>query len=79
MNRSKVIEFFDYLESQPDVNGEMIDLPELNDIVTLAATAGFKFSELELESTLNQMILSAHSLPRPWGWPLVRRLGLVRS
>ena len=47
--------------------------------IAYASSAGFSFSAEDLKQALNARICNAESLPRPWGWPLARKLGLVRS
>ncbi len=79
MSKDNVITYIGYLETQP-VNGELfLNDPDPSAIIAHASSAGFSFSEEDLKQALNSRICNAESLPRPWGWPLARKLGLVRS
>ena len=53
--------------------------PEPDFIVDHAEGLGFSFSKDDLKSALNTRICNAESLPRPWGWAVARKMGLVRS
>ena len=48
-------------------------------IVALGKTQGIYFTELDLAAFLRLRIANAESLPRPWGWPVARALGIVRK
>jgi len=79
MNRSKAEEFFSHLDNRPELRGKLSNTPDIDAVIALAIDSGFEISEEDIRSALNYMILNAHSLPRPWGWSLARKLGLVRS
>ena len=49
------------------------------DLITLGKQQGIDFSESDLAAFLRLQIANAKSLPRPWGWPLARALGVVRK
>tara|TARA_B100000405_G_C16355981_1_gene289883 strand:- start:11 stop:181 length:171 start_codon:yes stop_codon:yes gene_type:complete len=53
--------------------------PDPGFIVDHAEELGFRFSEEDLKSALNTRICNAESLPRPWGWSVARKMGLVRN
>jgi hypothetical protein len=55
------------------------DDPAPADLVALGEANGLVFSEDDLASFLRLKIAGAESLPRPWGWAVARKLGLVRS
>jgi len=48
-------------------------------VIRVAANLNLEFTKSELETALKEMIYTAKSLPRGRGWPLARRIGLVRS
>lgn len=49
------------------------------DIVAGAAKHGLEFTETDLGAVLKQRLFAAQRLPLGWGWPVARKLGLVRS
>lgn len=55
------------------------DAPQPADLVALGEANGLAFTEDDLASFLRLKIAGAESLPRPWGWAVARKLGLVRS
>ena len=79
MSRSEAEDFFSHLDNHPELRGKLSDTPNIDAVIGLAIDSGFEISEADIRSALNHMILNAHSLPRPWGWSLARKLGLVRS
>ena len=79
MSKDNVIAYIGYLETQKSMGKLFLNDPEPVAIIAHASTAGFSFSQEDLKQTLNARICNAESLPRPWGWPLARKLGLVRS
>ena len=48
-------------------------------LVALGKTLGIHFTESDLAAFLRLRIANAESLPSPWGWPVARALGVVRS
>ena len=48
-------------------------------IVALGKTQGIYFTKPDLAAFLRLRIMNAESLPRPWGWPVARALGIVRN
>ena len=79
MSKDNVIAYIGYLETQPSIVELFLNDPDPSAIIAHASSAGFSFSEEDLKQALNARICNAESLPRPWGWPLARKLGLVRS
>ena len=79
MSKDNVMRYIGYLETQPSIVELFLNDPDPSAIVAHASSAGFSFSEEDLKHALNSRICNAESLPRPWGWPLARKLGLVRS
>jgi hypothetical protein len=53
--------------------------PDPSDIVARGRALGLEFTEADLGAVLKQSLFAAQSLPRDWGWPVARKLGLVRS
>lgn len=53
--------------------------PAPADIVAGAAKHGHAFTEADLSAVLKQRLFAAQRLPLGWGWPVARKLGLVRS
>ena len=78
-NKRQVVEFFCHLENSPDLISHFSNSSEIKEVIQIAERAGFIFSESDLRGALNDLILNAQSLPRPWGWPIARKLGLVRT
>ena len=79
MNVPRAIEFFEHLDSAPELKSQLSSGSSISEIIRIAGDAGFHFSEDDLRGALNKKILDAASLPRPWGWKVARELGLVRS
>ena len=79
MSKENVTEFINHLERHEGlINFSLKDLtPEK--VVSQAEGLGFSFTKEDLKSVLNTRICNAESLPRPWGWDLARKFGLVRS
>ena len=79
MSKDNVIAYIGYFETQESMEKLFLDDPDPLTIVAHASSAGFSFSEEDLKQALNARICNAESLPRPWGWPLARKFGLVHS
>ncbi len=77
MSKQNVTGFFASLAG----NGEdgLSDDPVVAEVISRAKENGFEFSEAELHSAMKEMIFTAQSLPRNWGWSLARSLGLVHK
>ena len=71
--------YLDYLEIKKLIVKPSLNDPEPPAIIAHASSAGFSFSAEDLKQALNTRICDAESFPRPWGWPLARKLGLLRS
>lgn len=78
MSTENVAAFLRHLESGDAACGLPED-PAPSDVVARGRAAGFEFTEADLGSALKQRLFTAQSLPRNWGWPIARKLGLVRS
>jgi len=52
---------------------------DVDAVIRMAAGLDLEFTESELKTVLKEMLYAAKSLPRGWGWPLARRMGLVHS
>ncbi len=63
MSKGNVLRFFDAAQG----------------VIRLAASCGLSFTAEEMETVLKELPYSAKSLPQGWGWPLARRMGLVRG
>ena len=80
MSKQQVENFITLLEDPVHLEAAGLDDPEPAEVIAAAERDhGLRFSEADLRSALNTRICNAESLPRPWGWPLARKLGLVRS
>ena len=79
MSKTQVTEWFRYLENNPDLAAQLSAASGPHDLIEVASDAGFQFSVDEFRSALNELIFRAESLPRPWGWPVARKLGLARK
>lgn len=78
MSKENVFRFFDAVENDDSMRRLLADAdPE--SVIHLAANSGFKFTAGELQTVLKELLYAAKSLPRGWGWPLARRMGLVRD
>lgn len=78
MSKENVSKFFEVSQSDDCVTQTLAEA-DVDMIIRVAADLNFDFTRSELETVLKEMIYSAKSLPRGWGWPLARRIGLVRS
>ena len=79
MSKDNVNAFIKYLENEDPRIGLEMGGSDPKTLVAQAEELGFKFSEEDLKSALNTRICNAESLPRPWGWEVARKFGLVRS
>ena len=77
MSKENVAGFFKSL-IDGDESGISID-PAPAEVIGYARQKGFEFSEGELHSVMKEMIFTAQSLPKGWGWKLARNLDLVRK
>lgn len=77
MSKENVAGFFESLS--PDIESGLSIDPTPAEVIELAQQKGFEFSESELQSVMKEMIFTAQSLPRDWGWKLARTLDLVRK
>jgi hypothetical protein len=78
MSTENAAAFIQRLEGGDGAEGLAQD-PEPSDIVARGRALGLEFTEADLGSVLKQRLFAAQSLPRGWGWPVARKLGLVRS
>ncbi len=53
--------------------------PEPSDLVVRGRALGLDFTEADLGRAPKERLFAAQSLPSGWGWPVARKLGLVRS
>ena len=79
MSKDNVNAFIKYLENEDPRIGSEMGGSDPKTLVAHAEELGFKFSEEDLKSALNTRICNDESLPRPWGWEVARKFGLVRS
>ncbi len=79
MSKENVNAFITHWDGQGPSDDPVFKDPDPAVIVARADVLGFEFSEDDLKSALNTRICNAESLPRPWGWPVARKFGLVRS
>lgn len=79
MSKENVTNFFAAQKDSNGVPGGLSDDPAPGDVIDFAKDLGFEFSEAELHSVMKELIYGAHSLPRIWGWPLARNLGLIHK
>ena len=79
MSKDNVIAFISQLEEKGPCVKLAVQDPDPKDIILHANHLGFSFTEEDLKSVLNTRICNAEGLPRPWGWVLARKFGLVRS
>ena len=79
MSKTQVTKWFRYLENNPDLAAQLSAASGPHDLIEVASDAGLQFSEDDFRSALNELIFRAESLPRPWGWPVARKLGLARK
>ena len=81
MSKEDVAKFFDQVAGAPAADGPSpvaVD-PTANEVIVHADALGFAFTENELRSHMKELLYSARSLPKVWGWPLARTLGLARK
>ena len=79
MSKDNVIKFIKHTEKlDPSANLAMTDR-DPKSLVMHADNLGVSFTEEDLKGVLNSLICNAESLPRPWGWVVARKFGLVRS
>ena len=79
MSKENVIAFITHWDGQGPSQDPAMKDPEPSVIVDHAGGLGFEFAEEDLKSVLNTRICNAESLPRPWGWAVARKFGLVRN
>ena len=79
MAKTQVAEWFRYLENNPNLAAKLSAASKPHELIEVSSDSGYQFSEDNFRSTLNDMIFRAESLPYPWGWPVARKLGLVRK
>ena len=79
MSQSCIKEFISKLESQVITQQSLSKRSTPREVISVAQSYGFTFTEEELSSYLKAKINNAEGLPRPWGWSIARQLGLVRS
>jgi hypothetical protein len=78
VSKENVEKFFEVSQADDSVI-RTLAAADVDTVIRMAATLNLEFSKSELETVLKEMIYTAKSLPRGWGWPLARRIGLVRS
>ena len=79
MSRENVRELVSRLENG-ECSAENLQNPVTpEDLVALGKKQGVHFTEPDLAAFLRLRIANAESLPRPWGWPVARALGVVRN
>ncbi len=78
MSKENVSKFFDLTESDATIAEEIAD-GDPAAVIRVAAQHGYEFDEVTLRSVLKEIIYGARRLPHGFGWPLARRMGLVRS
>lgn len=78
MSTENAAAFLRRIESGDGAEGVPQD-PTPSDVVAHGRALGFEFTEADLGSVLRQRLFAAQSLPLGWGWPIARKLGLVRS
>jgi hypothetical protein len=62
-----------------DAGAGLPEDPDPADIVARGRALGLDFTEADLGRVLKARLFAAQSLPSGWGWPVARKLGLVRS
>ena len=78
MSRENVSKFFDLAEGNEQLVDELRDA-DAQAVIRIAARHELEFDEADLRSTLKEIIYAARRLPHGFGWPLARKMGLVRS
>ena len=79
MSRENVQELVSRLENGYCSAEKLQNTVTSEDLITLGKQQGIYFSESDLAAFLRLRIANAESLPRPWGWPVARALGVVRN
>ena len=79
MSRENVRELVSRLENGNCSAEELPKTVTPEDLIALGKQQGINFSEPDLAAFLRLRIANAESLPRPWGWPVARALGVVRN
>ena len=79
MSRENVRELVARLENGNCSVEELQNTVTSEDLIALGKQQGIDFTEPDLAAFLRLRIANAESLPRPWGWPVARRLGIVRN
>ena len=79
MSKEDVSRFFDQVSRPKDGEPAALIEPTPGDVIAHAASLGYRFTESELRSHMKELIYTARSLPKVWGWPLARELGLARK
>ena len=77
MSKENVAGFFTSLKDGDEAG--LASDPAPAEVIGCAQQRRFEFSKDELHSVLKEMIFTAQSLPRGWGWKLARNLDLVRK
>ena len=79
MSRENVRELVSRLENGNCSTEELQNTATPEDLIALGKQQGIDFTEPDLAAFLRLRIANAESLPRPWGWPVARALGVVRN
>ena len=79
MSRENVRELVSRLENGNCSAEEIQNTITPEDLIALGKQQGINFTEPDLAAFLRLRIANAESLPRPWGWPVARALGVVRN
>jgi len=77
MSRENVAAFFAASARGATADEPLPGEPTADAVIRQAGAMGLPFSEAELRSHMKELIYGAHSLPKGWGWPLARALGLT--
>ena len=78
MSRENVSKFFNLADGNELLIRELSDA-DPQTVIRIAARHELEFDEADLRSALKEIIYAARRLPHGFGWPLARRMGLVRS
>ncbi|MEE8511080.1 MAG: Nif11-like leader peptide family natural product precursor [Acidiferrobacterales bacterium] len=78
MSKENVERFFDAVKADHAMMRGLAEA-DVDAVIRMAAGLDLEFTESELKTVLKEMLYAAKSLPRGWGWPLARRMGLVHS
>jgi hypothetical protein len=79
MSKENVTGFFAAWEAHGGLAERLTGDPSPQAVIACARELDFAFSEADLTSVMKELVYGAHSLPRGWGWPLARNLGLIRK